>query len=135
VAVLVAEGWATAGDLEVGASAAAALGEVASLAVVVLLTVLLPLGLPVAALPPLGSRVAASLPWRSRVATLQVLLQAVRLLARALDTAFTVVTSPGASSCPSALAWDTARTVIMTTHAMRGPRTAIRGFAVTTTES
>ena len=129
---------ATAGDLEVEVSDAAALEEEALL--VASQAVALPAVVLLAALPPLGSLVATL---RAEVLLLALRaagLLAVALLAGTLSAALTVGASVGAFSAGlhSALAWasDTARTVIimMTTRATRGHGTATRGFAVTTTE-
>jgi hypothetical protein len=125
---------ATAGDLEVEVSDAAALEEEALL--VASQAVALPAVVLLAALPPLGSLVATLRAEGLLLVLRAAGLLAVALLAEALSAAFTV----GAFSAGlhSALAWasDTARTVIMmTTRATRGHRTATRGFAVTTTEA
>jgi hypothetical protein len=129
---------ATAGDLEVEVSDAAALEEEALL--VASHAVALPAVVLLAALPPLGSLVATLRAEGLLLVLRAAGLLAVALLAEALSAAFTVGTSVGAFSAGlhSALAWasDTARTVIMmTTRATRGHRTATRGFAVTTTEA
>ena len=129
---------ATAGDLEVEVSDAAALEEEALL--VASQAVALPAVVLLAALPPPGSLVATL---RADVLLLVLRaagLLAVALLAETLGAALAVGASVGAFSAGllSALAWasDTARTVIMmTTRATRGHRTATRGFAVTTTEA
>jgi hypothetical protein len=127
---------ATAGDLEVEVSDAAALEEEALL--VASPEVDLPAAVLLAALPPPGSLVATLQAEVLLLALRAAGLLAVALLAEALSVAFTVGISVGAflAGLYSGLAWasDTARTVIMTTRATRGHPTATGGFAVTTTE-
>ena len=127
---------ATAGDLEVEVSDAAALEEEALL--VASPEVDLPAAVLLAALPPPGSLVATL-----RLEVLLLALRAARLLtvalaAAILGAALAVGTSAGAflSGRHLASVWasDTADTAITTMRATRGPPTATHGLAVTTTD-